>query len=122
MANTMDQGLERNAPADEYELQGHFGDHVVRNGDPEHCLPNTLNVSFVGRVGVEILQCLEGLAASTGSACHTGFIELSPVLKAMGVGPEIGIGAIRFSLGRTTTEWGIDAVIDQLAAAIAPAA
>ena len=100
------------------ELQGYFGDHVVRNGDPEHCLPNTLNVSFVGRAGAEILQSLEGVAASTGSACHAGLIELSPVLKAMGVAPEIGMGAIRFSLGRITTDREIDAAIDQLAAAV----
>jgi cysteine desulfurase len=105
-----------------HELQGHFGDHVVRNGDPEHCLPNTLNVSFVGRVGADILQCLEGVAASTGSACHAGLIEISPVLKAMGVAPEIGMGAIRFSLGRTTTDREIDAAIDQLATAVTTAA
>jgi cysteine desulfurase len=48
-------------------------------------------------------------------------IELSPVLKAMGVAPEIGMGAIRFSLGRTTTDREIDAAIDQLAAAVTPA-
>ena len=99
-------------------LKGQFGSGVVWNGDPEHCLPNTLNVSFVGRVGADILQCLEGVAASTGSACHAGLIELSPVLKAMGVAPEIGMGAIRFSLGRITTDREIDAAIDQLAAAV----
>jgi cysteine desulfurase len=103
------------------QLQGHFGNHVVRNGDPEHCLPNTLNVSFVGWVGADILQRLKGVAASTGSACHAGRIELSPVLRAMGVTPEIGMGAIRFSLGRTTTDQEIDAVVDQLTTAVPPA-
>ncbi|MGJ0622224.1 MAG: cysteine desulfurase NifS, partial [Methylocystis sp.] len=82
---------------------------------------NTLNVSFVGRVGAEILQRLDGVAASTGSACHAGRIELSPVLKAMGVTPEIGMGAIRFSLGRDTTEGEIDAVTEQLLGVLAPA-
>jgi cysteine desulfurase len=101
------------------ELQVRFGEAVARNGDPEHCLPNTLNVSFVGRVGTDILQQLNGVAASTGSACHAGRIELSPVLKAMDVAPEIGMGAIRFSLGRATTDQEIDAVIDQLTAAVA---
>jgi cysteine desulfurase len=43
------------------------------------------------------------VAASTGAACHSGSVELSPVLKAMGISPEVGMGAIRFSLGRTTT-------------------
>ena len=101
------------------ELQERFGEAVARNGDPEHCLPNTLNVSFVGRVGTDILQQLNGVAASTGSACHAGRIELSPVLKAMDVAPETGMGAIRFSLGRATTDQEIDAVIDQLTTAVA---
>jgi cysteine desulfurase len=84
-------------------LQERFGDRVALNGHPTQRLPNTLNVSFVGQVGSEILARLDWVAASTGSACHAGSIELSPVLKAMGTPPEIGMGAIRFSLGRTTT-------------------
>jgi hypothetical protein len=84
------------------------------NGHPEHRLPNTLNVSFVGRVGAEILERLDGVAASTGSACHSGEVELSPVLKAMGVPPRVGMGAIRFSLGRYTTAADVDAVIGRL--------
>lgn len=95
-------------------LQQRLGDRVVLNGHPQHRLPNTLNISFVGRVGAEILQRLLGVAASTGSACHAGRIELSPVLKAMGVPPEIGMGAVRFSLGRGTTREEIDAVVDAL--------
>jgi cysteine desulfurase len=102
-------------------LQSRFGDGVVRNGDPDHCLPNTLNVSFVGSVGADILQRLKGVAASTGSACHAGSIELSPVLKAMGVAPEVGMGAIRFSLGRATTDQEIDATLNLLVAAVASA-
>ena len=85
------------------KLQKTFGDDVVLNGHPTHRLPNTLNVSFVGKVGGEILAQLGGVAASTGAACHSGSVELSPVLKAMGISPEVGMGAIRFSLGRTTT-------------------
>ena len=98
-------------------------DHrVVLNGHAEDRLPNTLNVSFVGRVGAEILAQLEGVAASTGSACHAGQVELSPVLKAMGVPPEVGMGAIRFSLGRGTTQEEIDAVADRLASVVAAVA
>jgi len=93
-------------------LQDKFGDRVVLNGHPIERLPNTLNVSFVARVGTEILGCLPGVAASTGSACHAGSVELSPVLRAMGVAPEIGMGAIRFSLGRTTTREEIEAVVE----------
>jgi cysteine desulfurase len=74
-------------------------------------LPNTLNVSFVDRIGAEVLAQLDGIAASTGSACHSGRIELSPVLAAMGVPIDIGKGAVRFSLGRATTEADIDAVV-----------
>ena len=96
------------------ELQKRFGNRVVLNGHLAHRLPNTLNVSFVGGIGAEILARLEGVAASTGSACHSGRIELSPVLEAMGVAPEIGMGAIRFSLGRTTGRDEIDVVVKRL--------
>ncbi len=95
-------------------LQKQFGNRVRLNGHPTHRLPNTLNVSFVGRIGAEILERLDGVAASTGSACHSGRIELSPVLEAMGVTPEVGMGAIRFSLGRGTTREGIDVVVERL--------
>jgi cysteine desulfurase len=103
-------------------LSRSFGNRVVLNGHPRHRLPNTLNVSFVGRIGAELLAQLEGVAASTGSACHAGRIELSPVLRAMGVPPVIGAGAIRFSLGRGTTERQIDSVSRRLAGALAAAA
>ncbi len=95
-------------------LQTRFGDRVFLNGHPTERLPNTLNVSFVGKIGSTVLSGLEGVAASTGSACHSGSVELSPVLKAMKVPPEIGIGAIRFSLGRTTTREEIEYVVSRL--------
>jgi cysteine desulfurase len=95
-------------------LQHKFGDRVVLNGHPTERLPNTLNVSFVAQVGADILGRLPGLAASTGSACHAGSVELSPVLRAMEVPPETGMGAIRFSLGRTTTREELEAVVEEL--------
>jgi cysteine desulfurase len=95
-------------------LQTRFGKRVVLNGHPTERLPNTLNVSFAGKIGSTILSGLEGVAASTGSACHAGSVELSPVLKAMKVPPEIGMGAIRFSLGRTTTREEIEQVVSLL--------
>jgi cysteine desulfurase len=95
-------------------LRAQFGDQVRLNGHPDHQLPNTLNVSFVQRVGTEILAKLDGIAASTGSACHAGHVELSPVLKAMKVAPEVGMGAIRFSLGRGSTQADIDQVVEVL--------
>lgn len=93
------------------QLTATLGNRVLLNGHPEYRLPNTLNVAFVGRVGAEVLTALDGVAASTGSACHSGCIELSPVLKAMGTSPEVGMGAVRFSLGRGTTKVEIDTVI-----------
>ena len=93
---------------------GRLGDQVVLNGHPEHRLPNTLNVSFRGMNGGEILSKLPNVAASTGSACHAGEDHLSPVLAAMGVPAEVGFGAIRFSLGRTTKQEEIDSVVEEL--------
>ena len=96
-------------------LRVRFGDGVVLNGHPAERLPNTLNVSFVGRVGADILAALDGVAASTGAACHADSVELSPVLSAMGVPPNVGMGAVRLSLGRMTTEAEIDEVLGRLA-------
>jgi cysteine desulfurase len=103
------------------KLQETFGNRIALNGHPEHRLPNTLNVSFVGQIGAELLARLDGVAASTGSACHTGHVELSPVLRAMRVAPEVAMGAIRFSLGRGTTNEEIDSVANRLATLVAPA-
>lgn len=95
-------------------LRAAFGERVILNGHPRERLPNTLNVSFVGQPGADILARMPDIAASTGSACHAGQVTLSPVLRAMGVAPEVGMGAIRFSLGRGTTASEIAAVVDRL--------
>ena len=91
-----------------------FGNQVVLNGHPERRLPNTLNVSFIGRIGADILAQMPAIAASTGSACHSGQITPSPVLQAMRVPAERAAGAIRFSLGRTTTREDVEEVVNQL--------
>jgi cysteine desulfurase len=91
-----------------------FGERVALNGHPTERLPNTLNVSFVGQSGEAILSRLEGVAASTGSACHSGQMTLSPVLAAMGVPPEAGLGAVRFSLGRGARLEEIEEVVGRL--------
>lgn len=96
-------------------LMAHFGDRVVFHGHPREVLPNTLNVSFLDAVGTQVLAALDGVAASTGAACHSGRVELSPVLRAMGVAPEVGQGAIRFSLCRDTSVEDIDDVLGMLA-------
>ena len=96
------------------QLQKALGERVVMNGHPNERLPNTLNLSFPGHVGADVLAAMPELAASTGSACHAGMLEMSPVLSAMGVPAEIGAGAIRFSLGRSTTGQELDWVARRL--------
>ena len=96
------------------KLKEKFGDKIHLNGHPEKKLPNTLNISFIGYNGHEVLNSLNEVAASTGSACHSGMTTTSPVLKAMGVSDEVGRGAVRFTLGRYTTKEEIDTVIEKL--------
>ena len=96
------------------ELRMRFGEGVVLNGHPEKRLPNTLNIGFLGYDGRDLLSRLSDVAASTGSACHSGQTAISPVLAAMGVSEQAGRGAIRFSLGRYTTRDEIDKVLETL--------
>jgi cysteine desulfurase len=96
-------------------LRSRFGDGIVLNGHPTERLPNTLNVSFVGRVGADVLAAIDGVAASTGAACHADSVELSPVLHAMAVPPVVGMGAVRLSLGRMTTEAEIEEFLHRVA-------
>jgi cysteine desulfurase len=91
---------------------------VVLNGHPSQRLPNTLNLSFEGVVGAELLAVLPEIAASTGSACHDGSGELSGVLKAMGLAKAQGFGAVRFSLGRLTTAEELDRAAELVAARV----
>lgn len=95
-------------------LRATFGPRVVLNGHPERRLPNTLSVAFPGRFGDDMLEQLDGVAASTGSACHTGVRQMSPVLAAMGVPDAVAFGTIRFSVGRATTAAEVDAVVQRL--------
>lgn len=77
---------------------------TLLNGHPTERLPNTLNVSLPGALGQAVLAYTPGVAASTGSACHSGTADPSPVLMAMGLSAERAIGALRLSLGRWSTE------------------
>ena len=86
---------------------------TVVNGDREHRVPNTTNISF-DRVEAESLLIaldLEGIAVSTGSACSSGALEPSHVLRAMGFSPHRTQNAIRFSLGMENTADEIDRVV-----------
>jgi cysteine desulfurase len=78
-------------------------DGLVLNGHPVERLPNTLNVSVPGIEGAKILEGLPRVIASTGAACHDRTVKLSHVLSAMGVPLEIGMGALRFSVGRSNS-------------------
>jgi cysteine desulfurase len=91
---------------------------AVRNGPKDKRLPNTLNISFPGLVGGEILDGIPGLCASTGAACHDRSVTLSHVLAAMGVPKEVGMGAIRLTVGRYTTEEDIRQAASWIVAAV----
>jgi cysteine desulfurase len=93
-------------------------DGVHLNGDPEHRLPNNLNLSFEAVEGEALLLSLEGIAVSSGSACTSEKREPSHVLKAMGVSDTMAQTSIRFGLGRETTEAEIDQVIGRVAEAV----
>jgi len=95
--------------------------HIKINGHPKDILPNTLNISFPGAEGESILLSMDmqGIEASTGSACASGSLEPSHVLLATGVGAELAHGSIRFSLGWGITEEDIDYIIEVLPPIIA---
>ena len=90
--------------------------NVRVNGDRAHRLPNTLNVSFEYIEGEAIAYRLSdlGICISTGSACASGSLDPSHVIRAMGV-PFIAVhGSVRFSLGRYNTDEDIDYVLEKL--------
>ncbi|MCL5279795.1 MAG: cysteine desulfurase NifS [Planctomycetes bacterium] len=86
------------------------------NGDPDHRLPNTSNISFEYVEGEAILLLLDrhGVCASSGSACTSGSLEPSHVLRAMGVPFTAAHGSIRFSLSRFNTEDEVDFTIEKM--------
>src|SRR5207302_8033355 len=90
---------------------------VELNGPPDRRLPGTLKLSITGLRGHDLLAATPGVAASTGSACHSGQHRPSPVLIAMALDENRALAAIRLSAGRWTTETEIDDAADQLAAA-----
>ena len=89
---------------------------TVVNGDRERRVPNTTNISFEGVEAESLLIALdlEGIAVSTGSACSSGTLEPSHVLRAMGCSPHRTQSSIRFSLGLGNTNEQIDQVVDIL--------
>jgi cysteine desulfurase len=92
---------------------------VLRNGEPQHCVPHLLNVSFEGVEGESLLAGVRGeIAVSTGSACTSATAEPSYVLRALGRDERLSESSLRFGLGRATTEADIDAAIAVVAAEV----
>ena len=89
---------------------------VTLNGPRKNRIPQTTNLSFKGVEGESIVLALDlkGIACSSGSACTAGATEPSHVLKAMSIDPVLSQGAIRFSMGRSTTKDELDHVISVL--------
>lgn len=93
---------------------------VVFNGDRENRLPNISNISFrsIEGEGLLINLDMQGIAVSTGSACSSGSLEPSPVIRALGHEDELARGAIRFSFGRFNTAEDIDQLLEMLPKAV----
>jgi len=89
---------------------------ALRNGEATRCLGNTLNVSFPGFDSETMLMALdlEGVCASSGSACMVGSVVASHVLLAMGLSMERASSAVRFSLGKQTSTDEIDRAADAI--------
>jgi cysteine desulfurase len=91
-------------------------DDLVFNGDRTRRLPHLSNISFrfIEGEGLLISLDLEGIAVSTGSACSSGTLEPSPVIRALGRNDELARGAIRFSFGKDNNEQDVDRVLNVL--------
>lgn len=86
------------------------------NGHPEMRLPNNVNISIPDAEGESMLMNLDrsGIACSTGAACAASSIEVSHVLMAIGIPPDVAQGSLRFTLGRSTTKDDIEYVLEVL--------
>jgi cysteine desulfurase len=89
---------------------------MVLNGNPDKRLSHISNISFrfIEGEGLLISLDLQGVAVSTGSACSSGTLEPSPVIRALGRNEELARGAIRFSFGKDNTEEDVDYVLEVL--------
>ncbi len=99
-------------------LEQYIPGRIHLNGHRTERLPNTLNISVDGVVGEEVLAITPEIASSTGSACHEGSTDPSPVLMAMGISRARALGAMRLTLGRWSTEEEIERAARLLARSI----
>jgi cysteine desulfurase len=95
-------------------------DDVVFNGNRSNRLPHLSNISFrfIEGEGLLINLDLQGIAVSTGSACSSGSLEPSPVIRAIGRNDELARGSIRFSFGKENTDEDLDYVLEVLPRAV----
>jgi cysteine desulfurase len=95
-------------------------DDIAFNGDREQRLPHLSNISFrfIEGEGLLIHLDMQGVAVSTGSACSSGTLEPSPVIRALGRNEELARGAIRFSFGKDNTDDDIDYALAALQRAV----
>jgi cysteine desulfurase len=95
-------------------------DDLAFNGDREQRLPHLSNISFrfIEGEGLLIHLDMQGIAVSTGSACSSGTLEPSPVIRALGRDEELARGAIRFSFGKDNTQEDIDYLLEALPRAV----
>ncbi|HST65147.1 MAG TPA: cysteine desulfurase family protein [Mycobacteriales bacterium] len=93
---------------------------AVLTGDPADRLPGNAHFAFPGCEGDSLLMLLDarGVQCSTGSACSAGVAQPSHVLTAMGVSPDLARGSLRFSLGHSSTEADVDALLSALPGAV----
>ena len=93
---------------------------IVFNGSRDRRLPNISNISFrsVEGEGLLINLDMQGIAVSTGSACSSGTLEPSPVIRALGHYDELARGAIRFSLGRSNTAADVERLLEVLPSSV----
>ena len=93
---------------------------IVFNGDTERRLPHLSNISFrfIEGEGLLIHLDMQGVAVSTGSACSSGTLEPSPVIRALGRDEELARGAIRFSFGKDNVDADVDYAVEALSRAV----
>ncbi len=92
---------------------------LVVNGDLDHRLPGSLNISVPGTTAPDLIEACASIAISTGSACTSASVEPSYVLRALGLSDERANASVRLGLGRFTTEADVDFAADAIAAAAA---
>ncbi len=119
----MDEEAERLIFLRDHLIKGIFDgiDHVRLNGHPTKRLPNNVNVSvdFVEGESMLLNLDLEGICASTGSACSSSVLEPSHVLLALGLSPEQAHGSLRLTLGKWTTKEEVERVVEVLPRVVA---